>query len=85
MSPTKREGRHIGFSADPGRRRRRRRDIILSTILLESVGGILPYLHGYIIRTSQRAEFWFLDHILKITGGLRLLILLRQRRRDNFL
>ena len=25
------------------------------TRFLESVGGILPYLHGYIIGTSQRA------------------------------
>ena len=27
----------------------------VSTIFLESMGGILPYLHGYIIGTSQRA------------------------------
>ena len=42
--PTKGEGGHISFSADPGRRRRR--DSLVSTISLESVGGILPDLHG---------------------------------------
>ena len=52
MSPTKGEGGHINFSADPGRRRRR--DSLVSTIFLESMGGILPNLHGYIIGTSQR-------------------------------
>ena len=54
MSPTKGERGHISFSADP--RRRRRRDKIVSTIFLESVGGILPDVHGYIIGTSQRAD-----------------------------
>ena len=55
MPPTKGEGAHISFSADPGRRRRRWRDSLISTISLESMGGILPDLHGYIIGTSQRA------------------------------
>ena len=45
---------HISFSADPGRRRQR--DSLVSTISLESMGGILPDLHRYIIRTSQRAD-----------------------------
>ena len=54
MSPTKDEGGHISFIADPGRRRRR--DKFLSTIFLESVGGILPDLHGYITGTSQRVD-----------------------------
>ena len=30
--------------------------INVSTIFLESMGGILPDLHGYIIGTSQRAD-----------------------------
>ena len=50
--PTKGEGVHISFSADPWRRR----DSLVSTISLESMGGILPDLHGYIIGTSQRAD-----------------------------
>ena len=54
MSPTKGEVGHISFSADPGRRRRR--DSWVSTISLESMGGILPDLHEYIIGTSQRAD-----------------------------
>ena len=52
--PTKGEGGHISFSADPGRRRRR--DTFLSTIFLESLGGFLPDLHGYITGTSQGAD-----------------------------
>ena len=44
----------ISFSADPGRRRRC--DSLISTISLESMGGILPDLHGYIIGLSQRAD-----------------------------
>ena len=54
--PTKGEGGHItsSFSGDPGHWCRR--DKFVSTILLESVGGILPDLHGYIIGTSQRAD-----------------------------
>ena len=54
MSPTKGEVGHISFSADPGRRRRR--DSWVSTISLESMGGILPDLHEYIIGTSKRAD-----------------------------
>ena len=54
--PTKGDGGHISFSAYPGRRRLRRRDSLVSTISLESMGGILPDLHGYIIETSQRAD-----------------------------
>ena len=57
--PTKCEEGHISFSADPGRQRRR--DSLVSTIFLESMGGILPDLHGYIIGTSQAKEwskFW---------------------------
>ena len=50
--PTKGEGGHISFSADPGRRS----DKFVSTIFLESVGGILPHLHGYITGTSQSAD-----------------------------
>ena len=45
---------HISFNADPGRWRRR--DKFLSTIFLESVGGILPDLHGYITEIIQRAD-----------------------------
>ena len=54
MSPTKGVcvGGHISFSADPGRRR----DSLVSIISLESMGGILPDLHGYIIWTSQRVD-----------------------------
>ena len=48
---TEGERGHISFSADPGRRR----DKFVSTIFLESVGGILPDLHGYITGTNQRA------------------------------
>ena len=51
---TKGEGGHTSFSADPGRPRRR--DSMVSTISLESMGGILQDLHGYIIGTSQRAD-----------------------------
>ena len=54
MSPTKGERGHISFSVDPVCRRQR--DKFVSTIFLESVGGILPDLHGYIIGTSQRAD-----------------------------
>ena len=54
MSPTKGEGGHISFSADPGRRHWR--DSLVSTISLESMGGVLPDSHGYIIGTSQRAD-----------------------------
>ena len=50
--PTKGEGKHISFSAYPGRRR----DKFVSTIFLESVSGILPDLHGYITGTSQRSD-----------------------------
>ena len=52
-TPTKGEGGHISVSADLGRRR----DSLVSTISLESIGGILPDLHGYIIGTSQRADY----------------------------
>ena len=45
---------HIRFSADPGRWRQR--DSLVSTISLESIGRILPNLHGYIIGTSQIAD-----------------------------
>ena len=45
-------GGHISFSSDPVRRR----DMFVSTKFLESVGGILPDLHGYITGTSQRAD-----------------------------
>ena len=53
-SPTTGEGGHISFSADPGRQCRR--DSLVSTISLESIGGILPDLLGYIIGTSQKAD-----------------------------
>ena len=52
MSPTKGEGGHVSFSANPGRRR----DKFVSPIFFESVGGILQDLHGYITGTSQRAD-----------------------------
>ena len=52
--PTIGEGGLTSFSADPGHRRWR--DSLVSTISLESTGGILPDLHGYIIGTSQRAD-----------------------------
>ena len=54
--PTKGEGGHISFSEDPAHRRRRQRDSLVSTISLESMGGILLDLHGYIIGISQRAD-----------------------------
>ena len=54
VPPTKCERGYISFKADPGRRRRR--DKFVSSIFLESVGGILPDVHGYIIGTSQRAD-----------------------------
>ena len=50
-------GGHIRFSADPARRNRRRRDSFVSTIFLKSMGGTFPDLHGYIIGTSQRADY----------------------------
>ena len=54
VPPSKGEGGHISFSVDPWRRRRH--DKFVSTIFLESVGGMLPDLRGYIIGTSQRAD-----------------------------
>ena len=54
MPPTKGEGGHISFSADPGRRRRR--DSLVYTISLESMEGILLDLHGHVIGTSQIAD-----------------------------
>ena len=54
VPPTKGEGGHISFSADPGRWRWLNK--FVSTIFLESVGGILQDLHGYNTGTSQRAE-----------------------------
>ena len=41
VPPTRGEGGHISFSADP----RRRHDSFVSPISLESMGGILPDLH----------------------------------------
>ena len=54
VPPPKVSGGHISFSADL--ERRRRRDKFVAILFLESVGGILPDLHGYIPGTSQRAD-----------------------------
>ena len=57
---------------------------VVSIIFLESVGGILPNLHGYIIWTVKGwLSFGNFDPIFKVTGGFRLLNLLCWG--DNFL
>ena len=45
MSLYQRKGGHIGFNGTCQ---------FVSNIFLESVGGILPTFHGYIVGTSQR-------------------------------
>ena len=73
MRPTKAEGRHIGFSADLGRRRRRRRDSCIHHI---------SWINGWDSTKFAWAHHWNkpkswlsfgdFDPIFKVTGGLRL-------------
>ena len=87
MSPIKGErgwgGGHIGFSADPGRRRN---SLYPPYHHIFWISGwnftILSWIHHW-DKPKGWLGFGDLDPIFKVTGGLRLFILLRWRRRQR--